>query len=404
MLRDTRYEIDLDAVAHNYRQVVRMLELQPPNLSGQRPQVAAVLKADGYGLGAVHMAAVLLESGADMLAVACLPEALELRRHYDNARILIMGHTPDRLLADAVRRNISCTIFDPRQARLLSAAAIDQSRLAVAHIKVDTGMNRLGLKPDATSPQLLADMAALPGLDLEGIFTHLALCDRTTDYAQFDMFMWLVSAAGQHGVHFRLRHVCDSIGLMRYPEFRLDMVRAGAVLYGVTPMNTPLSGTADIRVPFALRSRISRLRRLTAGEGVGYDHTWKAPAAGALVATLPIGYADGYRRCMGNRAFAMVHGVRAPVVGLVCMDQCNLDVSAVPGVVEGDDVLLLGTSQYRNPDSVSNGGIAVLEMAEWAATNRNEIISAIGRRVPRHYYRHGRLVDTIDYLAVDGGR
>ncbi|OHD22034.1 MAG: alanine racemase [Spirochaetes bacterium GWB1_59_5] len=406
MLRHTRYDVDLDAVAHNFRQVKAMLGF--PDSSAQagakpNPKAAVVLKADAYGLGAVPVARVLLREGADMLAVACLPEAVQLRQAFPDAIILVMGHTPGEYFPEAVRNRVICTIFDYDQASALSAAARAAGRRATAHVKVDTGMNRLGLKPGDFEPGtgpgsaagLLARMKALPNLELEGIFTHLALNNAASDAAQFAMFMKLLGEAAALGVDFALRHVCDSIGLMRYPEYRLDLVRAGAVMYGVTPMNTPLSATADIRTPFRLSTRISRLRRLEAGEGVGYDYTFRAPAGGTLVATLPVGYADGFKRDLSNVGSVLVRGVRAPVVGLVCMDQCTVDVGAVPGVREGDEVVLLGGDSKSRPGE----GIPVLEMASWAGTNRNDVLCSIGRRVPRVYTEGGRIVAEIDYVS-----
>jgi alanine racemase len=416
LLRHTRFDIDLDAVAHNLRQVRGMLGA--PNEGTERDdeagrggaatgtdapvRIAAVVKADAYGLGAVQVARVLLREGVDMLAVACLPEALRLRRAYPDATILVMGHTPDEYLPVAARERVSCSIFDLGQAEALSAAARSAGVKAVAHVKVDTGMNRLGLKPGQFEPGtgpgsaagLLCRMASLPSLELEGIFTHLALYDEASDAAQFSTFTRLVDEAASLGLRFAIRHVCDSIGLMRYPAYRLDMVRPGAVLYGVTPLNTPLSDSADMVTPFRLSTRVARLRRLAPGEGVGYDFSYRAPSGGALLATLPVGYADGYKRCLSNVAGVLVRGVRAPVVGLICMDQCTVDVSAVPGAAEGDEVVLLGGDRRGEPGS----GVPVLEMASWAGTNRNDVICSIGRRVPRAYYEGGELVAESDYI------
>lgn len=420
MLRHTRYDVDLDAVAHNFRQVRAMLGASSapgasgtPALAGVKatpqeprmasPKAAVVLKADAYGLGAVPVARVLLREGADLLAVACLPEASQLRRAFPNAPILVMGHTPSEYFTDAVRNQIICTIFDYDQAVALSAAARAAGTTATAHIKVDTGMNRLGLKPGdfeqgtgaGSAAGLLARMKALPALELGGIFTHLALNNAASDATQFAMFMKLIGEASSLGVDFAIRHVCDSIGLMRYPEYRLDMVRAGAVMYGVTPMNTPLFSKAEFRTPFRFSTRISRLRRLQAGEGVGYDYTFRAPAGGTLIATLPVGYADGFKRNLSNVGSVLVRGVRAPIVGLVCMDQCTVDVGAVPGVSEGDEVVLLGSDSKSKPDE----GIPVLEMASWAGTNRNDIICSISRRVPRIYTEGGRIVAETDFVT-----
>ncbi len=387
MMRTTRYEVDLDSIAHNVK-VVRNLLSQPG--AQAMPRLASVLKADAYGLGAIHTAGVLLRAGVDMLAVACMPEALELRERYPDAPLFIMGHTPDEYLETAVNKKIALTVFDLHQSRIVSAAAKKNGTRATVHVKIDTGMNRLGIKPDGDTTALLLAIASLPSIEPEGIFTHLALCDRKSDEAQVALFRSVLADAADAGLRFRLAHVCDSIGMMRYPEFRMDMVRAGAVLFGVTPLNTPISDSIDIRVPFALRTKISRLRELKPGEGVGYDHTWRAPPEGALLATLPIGYADGYRRCMANKASVVVRGEKAPVVGLVCMDQCTIDVSGVPKATEGDDVLLLGQAAGES--------VPVLDVASWGGTNRNEILCAIGRRVPRIYCMNGKTYAERDYV------
>lgn len=393
MIRDTRFEIDLDVLARNARNVRSFLD---DGAQGRRPALCAVVKADAYGLGAVRVAAEFARNGADMLAVACIQEALEIARSFGGAPpvpILVMGHTPDDALAAAVAAGIRTTIFDHRQAQLLSRAAAKTGRPAIVHIKIDTGFNRLGIKPDGATGDLLGAIGALPGLEFEGIFTHLALCDAETDRKQFELFMATVAEAEGRGLRFRYRHVCDSIGLARYPAYRLDLVRAGAILYGARPSNAPLAAGLDVGVPFALRTRISRLRHIAEGEGVGYDFTWRAPAGGAVIATLPVGYVDGYRRCLSNKASVLVRGKRAPVVGLVCMDQMVVDATGISGASEGDEVLLFGRT------SQGDGEIGLMEMANWAGTNRNEILASIGRRVPRVYHRGGTIDSIIDYLA-----
>lgn len=392
LLRDTRLEVDLDALEGNARAIAALLREGPAAAGGGAPALAAVLKADGYGLGAVECAGAFLRGGAAMLAVACLPEALELRRAYPEATVMVMGHTPDRLLALCARERVVCTLWTAEQARVLSDAARAAGATAGFHLKLDTGMNRLGIRPGPGAAEAIARMASLPGLRLVGIFTHLALVDADRDRAQFDMFMEFIAELEALGVDPGLRHVCDSIGLARYPEYRLDLVRAGAALYGLPPLRAPAIERAGLRTAFALRTRISRLRRLGPGEGVGYDHSWKAPESGALLATLPIGYADGYRRSLSNKGEVLIRGVRAPLVGLVCMDQCTVDLSAVTGVVEGDEVLLLG----EGPD----GAVSPLEMAAWVGTNRNELVAGLGRRLPRIYTRGGKTARVVDYLAA----
>ncbi|MEI6387830.1 MAG: alanine racemase [Spirochaetota bacterium] len=392
MMRATRLEVNLDALSGNLAALRAFLARRE-----KPPLVAAVLKANAYGMGAVEVARELAASGIDMLAVACLPEALELERAIDKGpAIFVMGHTPDEYLGIAAEHDLTLSIFDERQAGILSQEGLRRGRRIRVHLKVDTGLNRLGLKPGRGAAELVARIAALRGLDCEGIFTHLALRDEASDALQFAHFTTLVDEAAALGARFRLRHVCDSIGLARYPEYWLDLVRPGAVLYGLRPMNAPLLNRTPLRTPYALRSRVSRIRELTEGEAVGYDDSYVAPRGGARLATLPIGYGDGYPRCLSNKSEVLIRGQRAPVVGLINMDQLTFDVSLIPDAVEGDEVLLLGSTSGNG-----ESGIEALELADLAGTNRNEIVTAISRRVPRVYTKGGRIVGERDYL-LDG--
>ncbi|HUX41610.1 MAG TPA: alanine racemase [Rectinemataceae bacterium] len=393
MLRDTRLLVDLDLIAHNLRELRALLDSGPP-IGGKAPRIAAVLKADAYGLGATRVASLLADEGVDLLAVACLSEAIEIRRVLRDMDILVMGHSPSDQFPELVRHNIIATIFDETQARALSRAALAIGRRARVHAKIDSGMNRLGIKTGSDALGILLAIAGEPGLDVEGIFTHLALDNEDSDRLQFSRFMELVDGAQARGLRFRYRHVCDSIGLARYPEFRLDLVRPGAILWGIVPNRAPLLDGRDFRLPLSFRSRISRLRTLDAGEGVGYDFSWKAPRGGALLATVPAGYADGYPRNLSNVGEVLIRGRRAPVVGLVCMDQLTVDASSVPGVAEGDEVLLFGAGEGGGIDS----GIPLLETSKLASTNRNDLIASISRRVPRVYRRDGRGAGHVDYV------
>lgn len=376
--RPTWFSVDLDVIASNYRDM--------KSIVGDKVKVAAVLKADAYGHGAPMVAEVLLGLGVDMLAVATLDEALELRRLYPDVPILVMGYIPEACAAQAVARRITPTVFSMGLARALSAAAAAAGVKVPIHIKLDTGMNRLGIKAYEDPVSVMEAVASLPGIEIAGVFTHLALRDRESDQNQFALFMEILGNCAKIGLTTGISHVCDSIGTVRYPAFRLDMVRVGAAFFGVRPYRMGPEYDA-FRFPPAgtFVTHIARLRHLREGEMVSYDSSWKAPAGGTLVATLPVGYADGYPRRFGNKAQVSVRARgrsrRAPVIGLVCMDQTMVDVGGVEGVEEGDEVVLLG-----------GGEISFEEASDWGGTNRNELLCGVGRRVPRIYLSGGEVV------------
>ncbi|HWR12184.1 MAG TPA: alanine racemase [Rectinemataceae bacterium] len=379
--RQTYYSIDLDVIGSNFRDMRAIV--------GKGVKIAAVIKADAYGHGAVMVGETLLSAGADMLAVATISEALELRRAFPDAGILVMGYTPGVFAGLAAGERIMPTLFGVENARAFSDAAVVAGARLPVHIKLDTGMNRLGVKPYENAVGIIGAIAKMAGLEVRGTFTHLALRSRDSDIAQFAAYSEILSACARKGIPTGTRHVCDSIGAVRYPEFRLDMVRVGAAFFGVRPSRM---GPEYDSYPFppaaTFVTRIARIRRLSEGEMVSYDDSWAAPPGGTLIATLPVGYADGYPRRFGNKAQVAVRGKRAAVVGLVCMDQTMVDVGAVEGVEEGDEVILLG-----------GGAIGLMEASDWGSTNRNELLCGIGRRVPRLYMKNGNPVALDDRLS-----
>lgn len=365
-------EIDLDALCANYQTAVA--------LAGPQVTVGAVLKANAYGHGAVPVARALWAKGLKLALVACLSEALELKRALPDLPVLVMGCTPHTGFDAALGAGIALTVVSPRQAQQLSLAAQALGKTAAVHIKIDTGFHRLGMPPTQETVQAIAHMAQLPGLKIEGMFTHLALTDQPHDREQMRRFEQVVQGLGQAGVSIPILHVCDSIGLVRYPQWRLNLVRAGAFLYGVRPFGWD----APIPLPptLALKTRIAQIHDIAAGEGVGYDALFVAQRP-SRIAALPAGYGDGVPRRMTNTAFAGLHGRRAPVIGLVCMDQLMIDVTDIPQAREGDTVTLLG--------GTDENAIPYSEYANWADTNRNEAISIISRRVPRIYIQNGKI-------------
>ncbi len=384
-LNNSILEIDIGTLQENMARIVEV--------AGASCRVAAVVKADAYGLGAAGIAPALISRGASMLAVARCGEALELKRiHPGLVNILIMGLCGDDELEKACGNNFIITIDSCRQAKLLSDMAVKKNLKANIHIKIDTGFNRLGLK--TSDPKAVDEyrmICSLPRLKVGGAFSHLGLESFESDKEQMDRLQRFFDKLEFENLPIGLKHVCDSIGFVRYPQYRLDMVRIGALLYGMKPVETSLTDDLDLRFPLRWKCPVIRIARLKGGEGVGYNYSWRAPPEGALIATLPVGYADGYRRLLSNRGEVLLKGKRCSVVGLICMDQMVIDISAVPGADLNDTVTLLGRDETGHE-------ISAIEMAEWAGTNRNEILSSIGRRVERHYVRSGRVEALLNYL------
>ena len=358
---DTVIRISLRALADNLDAIRREV--------GQDTAVMAVVKSNGYGHGAVQIAPTLLSHGASYLAVSRLEEALPLRNALPHAPIILLGHTPDRLLECAVENNVALTIFTRRQAAILSRIADKLGRQACVHLKVETGFNRLG----TDNVDELLDIIHTPGIYVEGIYSHLAQKDRASDNIQVLRFNNIVSSLENSGCFFHFKHLADSILMMDRPDLRFNMVRTGAALYG---MRGFLSGKLDIRPVLTMETRISRIKAIHNGEGVGYDFAWIAER-NSLIATLPFGYGDGYPRCLGGRAFVTIRGCRCPLVGTLCMDQCVADVTDVPGVREGDKAIIYGDG--------SGNTLSIAQAAEIADTNKNELLCRLTFRPARIY-------------------
>lgn len=376
LMRNTWAEIDLDAIVNNLN--IAKKTIKP------KTKIAAVLKANAYGHGAINVAKVLIDNDVDMLSVACISEALELRRHYSKIPIMVLGYTPDEQLKIAVENNVCLTIYSLEQARKASEIGLSLGKDAVVHIKVDTGLNRIGLRAGEEAVGAIIYIYNLRGIKIEGIFTHLALKSAETDKLQYNLFMDTISQLEAKGIHIPIKHICDSIGMICYPDYHLDMVRLGAFIYGIAP--GAMKNKNLLKTAMTLKSRIVQIKEIEKGEGVGYDYCFVAPKK-TIVGTLAIGYSDGYMRCLSNKGEVSVRGKRAPIIGFMCMDQMMIDITNIPEVKLKDEVILIGGNE-----------ISVGEIAEKVDTNRNEIISIIGRRVPRVYIKGSYIVDIVDYL------
>lgn len=386
--RPVRAEIDLSAIASNVRAIKSVV--------GPRCRVMAVVKANGYGLGAPWVAAAALEGGASWLAVACVDEGIELRRAGYNVPILVMSYVPPEEAAAAVRHGLTLVLHRAYTALALEEAAradgMPLGSVAV-HIKVDTGLGRYGCAPDEFLP-LAKEIMRLPHLRLQGLMTHFANADSPDlSFAREQMhrFACIQKQATEHGISFELVHAANSAAALALPEARLDMVRVGIMLSGHLPA-AHLRDKISLTPALTLRTRLARVFEVNVGDAVGYGRTWQAQRP-SVIGVAPLGYADGYRRVLSDRAQALVGGVRCPVVGRVSMDQAGIDLTAVPGVCEGDEVVLIGRQ--------GSDEITADEVANWADTISYEIMCGLSERVPRLYIRDGEPVELCNLLGCN---
>ncbi len=366
--RPTWLEIDHGAIAANTR---RLRELSRP------AALMVVLKADGYGHGAVQVAHTALRNGAQWCGVACVAEGRVLREAGVTAPILVLGYTPAWQAREAVRLDLAVTVFDRETAGALGQAAQALEREARLHVKVDTGLHRLGLPPSEV-PAFVRWLRDVPGVVVEGLFSHLAVAeDRSPDGLAFTdqqlaTFGRLVSELEKARLRPPVVHIANSAVVLGRSDARYDLVRPGIAFYGLVPgSGIPSAGLAPA---LCWKSQVAQVRSLPAGEGLGYGLAWRAPRP-SVIATVPVGYADGFRRGPASWREVLVRGRRAPVVGRVSMDQTMIDVTGIVGVRQGDEVVLIG----RQGDEE----ISVAQVAEWLGTNSYEVVSEILARVPR---------------------
>lgn len=377
-------EIDLEATAHNVREVRRVT----------RPEagVMAVVKANAYGHGAVEVARIALESGADFLGVARGHEGMELRKAGIRAPILIFGYSPAGYVRELVDYELTQTVYSLEMAKSLSNAARAMGKKLKAHLKVDTGMGRLGLVPGSSAGNTVgmegstekglreaAIIGALPGLELEGVYTHFAAADsanKESAQKQFEMFMDFLAALKKEGMEIPMRHAANSAAVIDMPETHLDLVRPGIMLYGLYPSREVDKTSVSLKPAMQLKARVAYVKDVPAGFKVSYGATYETPRP-TKIATVAVGYADGYSRLLSSRGIMLVHGSRAPIVGRVCMDQTMLDVGHIDHVFAGDEVVIFGQQGASS--------MHVDEIASATHTINYEVVSTITARVPRVY-------------------
>jgi alanine racemase len=386
--RPTYVEVSLDALHHN---IMAFRQALPGEMA-----IMAVVKADAYGHGAVEVAKQAISSGADYLAVAFLDEALELRQAGIDAPILALGYTPPEGLELARRHRITITaysqdVLEAMERLSLGPASQSQPDLQV-HVKLDTGMGRIGLHREEEAIRFIERILALPGVRLEGLFTHYANADeRDKSYTleQHRKFTRVVRHFAERGIAFRYVHAGNSAAAIDTPELACNMVRLGIGMYGLYPSDEVNRRKIELQPVLSLKTGIVHLKTLPPNSGVSYGTIYHTQAD-EVIATLPIGYADGFSRLLTHKAEALVRGRRVPIVGRICMDQCMANVSAVPDARQGDEVVLIGRQGGET--------ITAEDVARQLGTINYEVICMISHRVPRVYVREGKPVQKINPL------
>lgn len=386
-LKRTWSVIHLDRLDHNVKQIASRLP------SGTR--IMGVVKADGYGHGDKHIARELNSLGVDFLAVSNLEEALSLRRGGVDCDILILGFTPVSRVSDLYGSQITQAVFSLEYARQLNAECERQQVQVKTHIKIDTGMGRIGIVENGEhcAAEEVAEIYGLSNLECEGIFSHLSSADSLDEDSvaytrmQVEGFHHTVAELEERGIHFACKHLQNSAGIAFLPEEHYDYVRAGIVLYGVAPSGEEVP--FPLEPVMELKTVISLVKEIGPGMAVSYNRKFVSEHA-MKIATVPIGYADGYPRLLSNRAEMLLKGKRVPVIGNICMDQLILDVTGIDDVKMGDVVTVVGTDGDET--------ISFDELAEKIGTISYEMMCLIGRRVPRVYRKDGKTVAIVNYI------
>ena len=378
---NTRVKIDLDAISRNFDAICQKAGVP----------VMAVIKADAYGHGAVPVAR-LLEKKCSFFGVSSILEAMELRRAGLQTPILVLGHTPVHAFPTSIMENIRPTIYRREDALALSDAAQSLGMTARFHFAVDTGMSRIGFQVTQEDADLCAGIVGLPFLHAEGIFSHFATADSadlTRARAQSERFDQFCDMLQQRNVSIPIRHLNNSAGIMNF-DHHYEMVRSGIVTYGMYPSNEVSPDLLTLEPALTWLSRVTHVKTLPAGREISYGGTYTTTRS-TVVATIPVGYADGYRRNLSGKFHVLIRGRKAPILGRICMDQMMVDVSEIPDVSVNDQVVLVGKYGRER--------ITIEEISSLADSFNYEFATGISRRVPRIYTSGGKTVHAVHYLT-----
>lgn len=375
-------EINVENLRENFRNI--------KSLTKEGTKVCAVVKANAYGHGSVQVAKILIEEGADYLAVASEGEAIELRQAGIKTPILCLGFVPEVVYEEAIANELDITIYSLDAAEKLSKEAVRLGKNARVHIKLDTGMSRLGFQIEDATVDAIEKIAGMPGIELVGVFTHFAKADekdKTFTEHQYDGYMKIVSEVEKRGVKIQIKHVCNSAGTMDMPQYHMDMVRPGIILYGLYPSDEVMKERLELKPVMTFKASVSHVKDLEAGRGIGYGLRYVTEKT-TRVATMPIGYADGFTRMLSGKVSVKVNGTVVPVIGNICMDQSMLNVDAVE-VKVGDEVIIFGEDIDARVERI----------AQALGTINYEIVCMVARRIPRVYMEKNTVLQVVDYLV-----
>lgn len=378
-------EINLDNLAHNFSEVRRIV--------GDSTKIMGIVKANSYGHGSVDCAKVFIDNGADYLGVSTLSEAIELRRANINSKILLLNYTPRSNFDKLLEYDLIQTIYNYDDAKYLQELALKLNKVAMIHIKIDTGMTRLGFLPKEKSFEQILKISHFSNINIDGTYSHFARSDevdKTFSKEQYEKFIWSVNTLQDMGIHTGIKHISSSAAIIDLPEYNLDMVRPGIILYGHYPSDEVKKSRVSLKPTMTLRATISNIKQVPIGTGISYNHIFKTERE-SIIATLPIGYADGFSRRFINKGKVFIKDKTVPIIGKICMDQMMIDVTDIPSVKIGDEVILFG---YENKNYPS-----IEELALILNTINYEVFCSIGRRIPRVYTKKDKVVNVVDYLA-----
>lgn len=382
--KGTRVEIDLDNLAFNMQKIRDFVD--------KKTKIMAVVKANAYGHGSIDASKVFLENGADRLAVSIYQEGVELRNAGVYAPILILNYIPHIQYERIIEKNLTPSIYNYEDAKFLSDKAVEMNRKVKIHIKIDTGMGRIGFLPSEEEIKDIISISKLPHIEIEGIYSHFSTADekdKSFTKEQYRRFNWVIKELKGNNINIPIKHISNSGAIIDNPEYNLDMIRPGIILYGYYPSDDVDKSKIQLKPAMALKSNISHLKTLPKSTGIGYNQAF-ITRRDSKIATLPIGYADGYYRLLTGKGEVFVKDRRVPIVGKICMDQMMIDVTEIKNINIEDEVILFGYKNNKHPQ--------INEIAELLGTTFYEVIAGIGRRVPRLYIQQGKSSHIVNYI------